>query len=109
MAATSNGLNGVYIGTSSTDKTYQTTTDVFGTVPFTVPEGLNGVSTIYINRVQGKGTSFSKMTIDRMVSANSILDIKTETNTPSYNISGQRVSSTFKGIVIKNGKKYIIK
>lgn len=109
MAATSNGLNGVYIGTSSTDKTYQTTTDVFGTVPFTVPEGLNGVSTIYINRVQGKGTSFSKMTIDHMVSANSILDIKTETNTPSYNISGQRVSSTFKGIVIKNGKKYIIK
>lgn len=28
-------------------------------------------------------------------------------NTPVYNIAGQRVNSTMKGIVIKNGKKYL--
>lgn len=26
-----------------------------------------------------------------------------------YNLSGQKVSSSYKGIVIKNGKKYLVK
>ena len=30
-----------------------------------------------------------------------------DTNTPVYNLSGQRVNDSYKGIVIKNGKKYI--
>lgn len=30
-------------------------------------------------------------------------------NTPVYNLSGQRVSKNFKGIVIMNGKKYLVK
>lgn len=28
-------------------------------------------------------------------------------NTPIYNLAGQQVSKTFKGVVIKNGKKYV--
>lgn len=30
-------------------------------------------------------------------------------NAPAFNLSGQRVSKTFKGIVIMNGKKYLVK
>jgi hypothetical protein len=42
-----------------------------------------------------------------------INDIKTSTNqdanAPVYNLAGQRVDTTFKGVVLKNGKKYIQK
>lgn len=31
------------------------------------------------------------------------------TDTPAYNLSGQRVSANHKGIIIKNGKKYVVK
>lgn len=112
MPATSNGLNGVYIGTSSSDKTYSTTTDVIGDVEFVVPEGLNGVSTIYINRVQGKGTSFAGMTITRTEpQTTSIVNTQSSTTNRQLliNLSGQRVNSNYKGIVIKNGKKYLMK
>lgn len=109
MLATSNGLNGVYVGTSSTDKTYSTTTDVFGTVTYSVPAGLGGVSTIYINRVQGKGTYFSKLTIDRMIDPSSVSAVKAEKDDAMFNIYGMRVGNDYKGIVIKNGKKYLIK
>ena len=30
-----------------------------------------------------------------------------DANAPVYNLSGQRVNDSYKGIVIKNGKKYI--
>ena len=30
-------------------------------------------------------------------------------NTPAYNLSGQRVSAGYKGIVVKNGKKYLMR
>lgn len=109
MLATSNGLNGVYVGTSSTDKTYSTTTDVFGTVTYSVPAGLNGVSTIYINRVQGKGTYFSKLTIDHMIDPSSVSTINVDKDDAMFNIYGMRVGYDYKGIVIKNGKKYLIK
>ena len=36
-----------------------------------------------------------------------IIDAKHEGNHPIYNLSGQRVGSSYKGIVIVNGKKYI--
>ena len=32
-----------------------------------------------------------------------------ETNAPAYNVAGQRVGANYKGIVIKNGKKYLAK
>lgn len=109
MPATSNGLNGVFVGTSSTDKTYSTTTDVFGTVTYSVPDAFDGVKTIYLNRVQGKGTYFAKLTIDHMVNPSSISTVTSEKGGAMFNLSGQRVGDNYKGIVIKNGKKYIIK
>ena len=39
-----------------------------------------------------------------------IKNVEAETNnTPIYNLSGQRVNNNYKGIVIKNGKKYLNK
>ena len=34
---------------------------------------------------------------------------KADSNTPLYNLAGQRVNAGAKGLLIKNGKKYIIK
>lgn len=66
MPASSNGLTGISISSkSSNEKKYNTTTDIFADVEYEVPEGLNGVSTIYLFRIQGKGTSFNDMTIVR--------------------------------------------
>ena len=36
-------------------------------------------------------------------------DVKSDANAPVYNMAGQRVSSTYKGIVVKNGSKYVNK
>lgn len=36
-----------------------------------------------------------------------LVETKEETAMPVYNLSGQRVNNTYKGIVVKNGKKYI--
>ncbi|MGN0224458.1 MAG: pectinesterase family protein [Prevotella sp.] len=66
MPASSNGLTGISISSKSSDeKKYNTTTNVFADVEYEVPEGLNGVSTIYLFRIQSKGTSFNDMTIVR--------------------------------------------
>lgn len=47
--------------------------------------------------------------VDGIITAiNTIKDEIQPDNTPAYNISGQRVSKNYKGIVIKNGKKAII-
>ena len=47
--------------------------------------------------------------VDGIITAiNTIKDEIQPDNSPAYNISGQRVSKNYKGIVIKNGKKAII-
>lgn len=49
------------------------------------------------------------LTIDTNVSAG-INDITVdEADAPAYNIAGQRISAPVKGIIIKNGKKYVAK
>ena len=32
-----------------------------------------------------------------------------KTDAPLFNLNGQRVSDNYKGIVVKNGKKYVVK
>ena len=46
-----------------------------------------------------------------LVTPTAINTVKTDqrTDTPAYNLSGQRVSANHKGIIIKNGKKYVVK
>ena len=41
-----------------------------------------------------------------------IKDVKTQledSNAPIYNLSGQRVGNDYKGVVIQNGKKFVVK
>lgn len=46
-----------------------------------------------------------------LVTPTAINTVKTEQqkDTPAYNLRGQRVSANHKGIIIKNGKKYVVK
>ena len=46
-----------------------------------------------------------------LVTPTAINTVKTEQqkDTPAYNLRGQRVSANHKGIIIKNGKKYLVK
>lgn len=36
-------------------------------------------------------------------------DVKTATNAPRYNLAGQRVNNSYKGIVVENGKKFVVR
>ena len=38
---------------------------------------------------------------------NIVADAKADVNAPVYNLAGQKVGKSFKGIVVKNGKKFI--
>ena len=37
------------------------------------------------------------------------IETKTTANAAIYNLAGQKVDASYKGIVIKNGKKYVVK
>ena len=60
-----------------------------------------GVAALYSNVVAtvGESTGIEDVTTKPVVNVNA----------PVYNLSGQRVSKNFKGIVIMNGKKYLVK
>ncbi len=44
-----------------------------------------------------------------VISGISSVSAETEDNAPAYNLAGQKVSDSFKGIVIKNGRKVVVK
>lgn len=46
---------------------------------------------------------------DNTTTVSEKLNMKDENSAPAYNLAGQRVNSGFKGLVIKNGKKMILK
>lgn len=76
-------------------------------------EGETGKSTLYItitsNDLQ-KSNCFEVAITDK--TATGIFNIKSDSNATSstlYNLAGQQVSNSYKGIIIKNGKKYINK
>ena len=59
--------------------------------------------------IASNGQEARLFSVDGIITAiNTIKDEIQPDNTPAYNISGQRVSKDYKGIVIKNGKKAII-
>ena len=62
--------------------------------------------------VQGEAQITNKTGDPRWLDANAIVDVQVledNTNAPVYNLAGQRVSPSTKGILIKNGKKYVNK
>jgi hypothetical protein len=76
-------------------------------------ESETGKSTLYItitsNDLQ-KSNCFEVAITDK--TATGIFNIKNDSNATSstlYNLAGQQVSNSYKGIIIKNGKKYINK
>lgn len=108
LEKTSNDLSGLYIGKSSSDKSLETPDNIFGEVSVSVPSDFDGVSTLYLNRIQPKSTYFKSVTISRKSAANSLQPVRHLQSADAliYNLSGQRVDSNYKGIVIKDGKKY---
>lgn len=44
-----------------------------------------------------------------VISGISSVSAETEDNAPAYNLAGQKVNDSFKGIVIKNGRKVVVK
>lgn len=65
--------------------------------------------TYYSETLEVRYFDWSKMYT--LVTPTAINTVKTDqrTDTPVYNLSGQRVSANHKGIIIKNGKKYVVK
>ena len=74
-----------------------------------LPEGLEGRSGEVIFSVYGKEV---KIPVKQGVVDAAVKNVKVDVNenrTEVYNLSGQRVGKDFKGLVIKNGKKYVVK
>ena len=64
---------------------------------------MTGAENFYVK--EGAGTSpyiFGTDGISSVVKSNTV-------NAASYNLAGQRVSGDYKGIVVKNGRKYVVK
>lgn len=76
-------------------------------------EGETGKSTLYITITSNdllKSNCFEVAITDK--TATGIFNIESDSNATSstlYNLAGQQVSNSYKGIIIKNGKKYINK
>ncbi|MGM9713660.1 MAG: Ig-like domain-containing protein [Prevotella sp.] len=74
---------------------------------------LNDIVVVYGKLVDYKGTKefttgSSIYSVNGTTGINTI-ETATEKNAPAYNIAGQRTSGTYKGIVIKGGKKFVNK
>ena len=70
---------------------------------------VEGVLQMYVKN--GVGTpeisSCHLVSINGETSNVNMISVAIDANAPTFNLAGQRVNNSFKGIVIKNGKKYI--
>ena len=70
---------------------------------------VEGVLQMYVKN--GVGTpeisSCHLVSINGETSNVNMISVAIDANAPAFNLAGQRVNNSFKGIVIKNGKKYI--
>ena len=73
-------------------------------------DGICGQTTFYIFRATGKSTYFNafKITRDGTTGISNVQTIKID-NEAVYNLSGQKVDASYKGVVIKGGKKFFQK
>lgn len=72
-----------------------------------LPEGVEG-RTAEVTFIQW-GAKLTVKVTQGVATGISTVVTKTETTGNTYNLAGQRVNSNYKGIVIKDGKKYIVK
>jgi len=70
-----------------------------------------GGGTYTFEKYSGTGNIYvSSIVFECIVNGiNEVSATATSVNAPAYNLAGQRVSDSFKGIQIKNGKKFIVK
>lgn len=73
-------------------------------------DGICGQTTFYIFRATGKSTYFNafKITRDGATGISNVQTIQID-NEAVYNLSGQKVDASYKGVVIKGGKKFFQK
>ena len=77
----------------------------------------NDILPSYVAWISGQDVPQSRLTMAfagdyELPNPTGIADVATQTANPSapaYSLSGQRVGSGYRGIVIKNGHKYIVK
>ena len=111
---------GIFFGESDSRPSETTTSIILATAAeaawgdaptYTVKDGdaICGKSTFYLFRATGKSTYFNTFTITRS-GETTISAVKAAAEDGvAYNLAGQKVDSSFKGIIIKNGKKMIQK
>lgn len=99
--------------TASYDETYGSYTgETYLTfVADELPDGVTGRSALIT--IEGRGTTADNVIEILQGDATSGINVVEKTNTTSnsalYNLSGQRVSKDAKGLLIRNGKKFIVK
>jgi hypothetical protein len=75
------------------------------------PDGANDVFVMNIPTIEKTNIKTSYLTVVEQPNATNIQGVKTSAVTPYssaiYNLSGQRVDETYRGIVIHNGKKVL--
>ncbi|MDE6353789.1 MAG: hypothetical protein K2L56_01810, partial [Prevotella sp.] len=77
---------------------------------YTDADAANGEHSYVVTVVYDKGESAASNILTLSVTSGiSSISVETEDNAPAYNLAGQKVNDSFKGIVIKNGKKVVVK
>lgn len=66
-------------------------------MPWSFPEGVESAKVLKLNYIEAGENSVNSVSVDN------------NANGATYNIYGQRVDNSYKGLIIKNGKKYINK
>ena len=68
------------------------------------------VDKLYLGRNGNTGTIVTLLKITRgSAGINEVLKLKVNEKAPMYNLAGQKVDASYKGVVIQNGKKVVIK
>lgn len=76
---------------------------------YTVKEGdaICGKTTIYLFRATGKSTYFNQFKITRSSATGVSKIVEVAEDGATYNLQGVKVGSDYKGVVVKNGKKFV--
>ena len=81
-----------------------------GETRYTDATATDGEHSYVVTVVYDKGESAASNIVTLSVlSGISSVSVETVDNAPAYNLAGQKVNDSFKGIVVKNGKKVVVK
>ena len=105
-----------FLCSSLYDETFTGNFGEIATLKIKIPEDCYGSYPIYLRNIKLTETDINKFyetdVIESFVTiiSDGILDVKvSQDNKDAFNISGQKVSKDFKGIIIKDGRKFFNK